>query len=185
MSTDPQDLHRSVFEGDNLHVLRNMNSESLDLIHLDPPFNSNQDYSAPIGSKAAGAAFKDAWTLSDVDLLEHNRLKVENETLYALIYASRRAHSKGMFSYLMMMAPRIVEMRRVLKNTGSIYLHCDPTASHYLKTLMDAIFGATNFRSEIVWRRSNAHNKLSKQYGPIHDVLLFYSKGSKFRELHT
>ena len=174
-TTDPQDLHRSVFEGDNLHVLRGMDSGSVDLIYLDPPFNSNKEYSAPIGSKAAGAAFKDAWTLSDVDLLEHNRLKLENETLYALIYAAGKAHSKGMFSYLMMMAPRLVEMRRVLRRTGSIYIHCDPAANAYLRMLCDAVFGPRRFRSEIVWRRTNAHSKTSTQYGPIHDTVLFYA----------
>ena len=173
--SDPQALHRSIFSMDNLHVLRAMNSESVDLIYLDPPFNSNKDYSAPIGSKAAGAAFKDAWTLSDVDLLEHNRLKMENETLYSLIYAAGRAHSKGMFSYLMMMAPRLIEMKRVLRPTGSIYLHCDPAANAYLRTLCDAVFGSRRFRSEIVWRRSNAHSKTTTQYGPIHDTILFYA----------
>ena len=99
--------------------------------------------------------------------------------LYAIIDASGLAHGKGMKSYLIMMAVRLLEMERLLKDTGSIYLHCDPTASHYLKLLMDAIFGASNFRSEIVWRRSNAHNKLSRQYGPIHDILLFYGKDKR------
>lgn len=175
---DPQALHRTVFEADNLDILRAMNSESVDLIYLDPPFNSKEDYSAPIGSEAAGAAFKDTWTLSDVDLLEHNRLKFHamdkrRETLYALIYAAGKAHSKGMFSYLMMMAPRLFELRRVLKSTGSIYLHCDPTASQYLKVVMDAIFGASNFRNEIVWRRATAHNDPGR-YGNNTDRLLYY-----------
>ncbi len=111
MTTDPQGLHRSIFEGDNLHVLRGMNSASVELIYLDPPFNSKTNYSTPIGSEAAGAAFKDTWTLSDIDLLDHNRLKLENRTLYALIYAAGRSHSKGMFSYLMMMAPRTPRVR--------------------------------------------------------------------------
>lgn len=173
--SDPQGVHRTVFAGDNLHLLRGINSESVDLIYLDPPFNSNKTYSAPIGSKAAGAAFKDAWTLSDVDLQEHNRLKQENESLYALIYSAGKIHSKGMFSYLMMMAPRLFEMKRVLKRTGSIYLHCDPTANSYLRMLCDSVFGSRSFRSEIVWRRSNAHSKTRRQYGPIHDTLLFYA----------
>lgn len=177
--SDPQGLHRSVFSMDNLHVLRALNSESVDLIYLDPPFNSNKTYSAPIGSRAAGAAFKDAWTLSDVDLLEHNRLKVENETLYALIYAAGRAHSKGMFSYLMMMAPRLLEMHRVLKPTGSLYLHCDPAASHYLKIMMDAIFGFGGFQNEVTWKRTGAHGR-AKRWGPIHDVILFYTASGRF-----
>ena len=178
--TDPQGLHRSVFSMDNLHVLRAMNNESVDLIYLDPPFNSNKTYSAPIGSKAAGAAFKDAWTLSDVDLLEHNRLKVENETLYALIYAAGKAHSKGMFSYLMMMAPRLLEMHRVLKTTGSLFLHCDPAASHYLKIMMDAIFRHKSFRSEIVWRRVNPTGRGKRRLANNADRLLYYAKGARF-----
>lgn len=177
---DPQDLHRSVFAGDNLDVLRGIDSNSIDLIYLDPPFNSNKTYSAPIGSAAAGAAFKDAWTLSDVDLIEHNRIKREHEWLYALIYAARKTHSKGMFSYLLMMASRLFELHRVLKDTGSIYLHCDPTASHYLKLVMDGIFGSTNFRNDISWERTKRGFKGS-QYKAKHfqnnsDSILFYAK---------
>ena len=166
----------TVWTGDNLPVMRGMNDSCVDLIYLDPPFNSNRTYEAPIGSKAAGAAFKDAWTLSDIDVHEHGEFADRNPAAYSVIGAARQAHGKGMQSYLIMMAVRLLEMHRVLKPTGSIYLHCDPTASHYLKMLMDGIFGRANFRSEIVWRRSNAHNKLSRQFGPIHDGLLFYSK---------
>ena len=108
-----QELNRVVFEGDNLDVLRGIDSDSMDLVYLDPPFNSNRVYEAPVGSRAAGAAFKDAWTLSDVDLIEHNRLKREHEWLYAPIHAAKRTHSNGMFSYLMMMSPRLFELRRV------------------------------------------------------------------------
>ncbi len=179
---DPQGLHRSIFSMDNIYVLRAMNSQSVDLIYLDPPFNSNKTYSAPIGSKAAGAAFKDAWTLSDVDLLDHNRLKVENPALYALIHSAGEAHSKGMFSYLMMMAPRLIEMRRILKTTGSIYLHCDDTASHYLKTLMDAIFGEKNFRNDVIWRyggSARGAKAIAKHFARNNDNLLYYAKDKK------
>ena len=100
--------------------------------------------------------------------------------MYKVIETAGLTHGKGMQSYLCMMAVRLLEMRRALRDTGSIYLHCDPTAGHYLKLLLDSVFGAANFRSEVIWRRSNAHNKLSKQYGPIHDVLLFYTKTSGF-----
>ena len=178
--TTPNWRNRTLWTGDNLDIMRGMNSESVDLIYLDPPFNSNRNYAAPIGSEAAGAAFKDTWTLSDVDEAWHGEIADRMPSLYAIIDAAGLAHGKGMKSYLIMMAVRLLEMHRLLKPTGSVYLHCDPTASHYLKTLMDAIFGANHFRSEIVWRRSNAHNKLSRQYGPIHDVLLFYSKGKQF-----
>lgn len=169
-----QDLHRTVFEGDNLDVLRGINSESIDLIYLDPPFNSNKVYEAPVGSKAAGAAFKDAWTLSDVDLIEHNRLKREQEWLYALIHAAKKTHSRAMFSYLMMMSPRLFELKRVLKTTGSIYLHCDPTASHYLKLVMDGIFGSENFRNEVIWERTPAKALMTRRLPSNHDVLISY-----------
>lgn len=173
----------TVWTGDNLHILRSMNSNCVDLIYLDPPFNSNRTYEAPIGSKAAGAAFKDAWTLNDVDVYEHGELADRNPSAYSVIEAARQAHGKGMMSYLIFMAVRLFEMQRILKDTGSIYLHCDPTASHYLKTLMDAIFGTANFRSDITWKRSSAHNdgrQGHRQHGRIHDVLLFYTKGQSW-----
>ena len=138
-------LNRSLWTGDNLPIMRGMNSKSVDLIYLDPPFNSNRNYSAPIGSEAAGAAFKDTWHLSDVDEAWHGEIADRQPTLYAIIDAAGYSHGKGMKSYLIMMAVRLIEMRRLLKDTGSIYLHCDPTASHYLKMLMDAVFGSSVF----------------------------------------
>ena len=169
----------TVWTGDNLDIMRGMNSECVDLIYLDPPFNSNRTYEAPIESKAAGASFKDAWTLDDVDVCEHGELADRNPAAYAVIDAARQAHGKGMQSYLIFMAVRLMEMHRVLKETGSIYLHCDPTASHYLKLLMDGVFGHANFRSEVIWRRTGAHGR-SKRWGPIHDTIMFYSKGNKY-----
>ena len=132
--------NRTIWTGDNLSVMRGMNSESVDLIYLDPPFNSNRDYAAPIGSKAAGAAFKDTWTLDDVDLAWHGEIAEQNPAVYAVIDAAGISHGPGMKSYLIMMAVRL------LKPTGSLYLHCDPTASAYLKLLLDAVFGSGNFR---------------------------------------
>ena len=122
-----------MWTGDNFDIMRGMNSESVDLIYLDPPFNSNEDYSAPVGSEAAGAAFKDTWTLSDVDEAWHGEIADKEPALYAIIDAAGLSHGKSMKSYLIMMAVRLLEMRRILKATGSIYLHCDPTAGHYLK----------------------------------------------------
>ena len=148
-----------------------MNSETVDLIYLDPPFNSNRDYSAPIGSEAAGAAFKDTWTLSDVDEAWHGEIADRQPALYTIIDAAGLAHGKGMKSYLIMMAVRLLEMRRLLKPTSSIYLHCDPTASHYLKMLMDTIFGARNFKNEIVWRRTPAKALMTKRLPANHDEL--------------
>ena len=120
------------------------------------PLTPIRDYAAPIGSEAAGAAFKDTWTLSDVDEAWHGEIADRDPTLYAIIDAAGHAHGKGMKSYLIMMAVRLLAMRRLLKPTASIYLHCDPTASHYLKLLMDTVLGKDNFRSEIIWRRTNA-----------------------------
>ena len=166
--------NRTMWTGDNLDVMRGMNSETIDLIYLDPPFNSNRNYSAPIGSEAAGAAFKDTWALSDVDEAWHGEIADRDPALYAIIDAAGLAHGKGMKSYLIMMAVRLMEMRRLLKDTGSIYLHCDPTASHYLKSLMDAIFGASNFKNEIVWRRTPAKALMTKRLPANHDLLFAY-----------
>ena len=176
----PNFVSGTVWTGDNLPVLRGMNSESVDLIYLDPPFNSNRNYEAPIGSEAAGAAFKDAWTLDDVDVHEHGELADRNPAAYAVIEAGRQAHGKSMMAYCIMMAVRLLEMRRVLKATGSIYLHCDPTASHYLKLLMDGIFGRGCFISEVIWKRTSAHNSM-KGWGPVHDTILFYAGGADFQ----
>ena len=147
--------NRTVWVGDNLPVMRGINSACIDLIYLDPPFNSNQDYAAPIGSIAAGAAFKDTWTLSDIDVHEHGELADRNPAAYSVIEAARNASGKSMMSYLIMMAVRLIEMERILKPTGSIYLHCDPTAGHYLKLLMDSVFGGANFRNHIIWKRTS------------------------------
>ena len=170
--------NRTIFSNDNLPVLRGIDTETIDLIYLDPPFNSNRNYAAPIGSDAAGAAFKDTWTLSDVDNAWHGEIADREPALSQAIHTAELTHGKGMKSYLIMMAVRLLEMKRVLKKTGSIYLHCDPTASHYLKSEMDAVFGKNNFRNEIVWQRTNTHG-LGKQFGRVHDTILFYSKSSE------
>lgn len=170
--------NRTIFEGDNLHILRGLDSETIDLIYLDPPFNSNRTYEAPIGSEAAGAAFKDAWTLSDLDNAWHGELAEYEPALYSAISAAEFSHSKGMKAYLIMMGIRMLEMKRVLKPTASIYLHCDPTAGHYLKTMMDAVFGADNFRREIIWNLNTASGYKSQINGFIrgHDTILYYAK---------
>ncbi len=133
-------VDKTVWTGDNLDILRGMNSECVDLIYLDPPFNSNRNYEAPVGSKAAGAAFKDTWSLSDLDVAWMGLIADEHPAIAYMLDTTGKVHGKGMQSYLTMMAARLLEMRRVLKPTGSIYLHCDPYASHYLKMLMDSIF---------------------------------------------
>ncbi len=154
-----------------------MNSASVDLIYLDPPFNSNKNYEAPIGSEAAGAAFKDTWTLSDVDLAWHGEIAEREPALYSIIDAAGLAHGKPMKAYLIMMSVRLLEMRRLLKETGSIYLHCDPTASHYLKMAMDCVFGRENFQNEFIWYYGGG-GASKKRWGRKHDVILFYARGT-------
>lgn len=169
------DLHRTIFTGDNLYIMRGLDSKMVDLIYLDPPFNSKRDYKAPIGSRAAGAAFKDTWKLNDIDEAWIGEIAEENEGLYTYLKAAGIVMGKPALSYLIYMAVRLMEMHRLLKDAGSLYLHCDPTMSHYLKGVLDAIFGSTAFKSELSWRRSSGHNA-AKRYGPNHDVVLFYTK---------
>ncbi len=176
---EPNFADKTIWTGDNLDILRGINSDCVDLIYLDPPFNSNQDYAAPVGSQAAGAAFKDTWTLSDLDVAWMGLIADAQPAMAHVLKTAGFTHGKGMQSYLTMMAVRLMEMHRVLKPTGSIYLHCDPTAAHYLKTVMDSIFGADNFRTEVIWKRTTAHNdgrQGRKQHGRVHDTLFFYTK---------
>ena len=167
--------NRTMWTGDNLPVLRGLNSASVDLIYLDPPFNSNKTYSAPIGSEAAGASFKDTWTLDDVDVAWHGEIAEQNPAVYAVIDAAGVAHGSGMKSYLIMMAVRLLEMHRLLKSTGSLYLHCDPTANAYLRMLLDAVFGHVNFQNEIVWcYRGGGVPKAA--FSRKHDTIYRYGK---------
>ena len=171
--------NRTIFTGDNLDIMRGMNSETVDLIYLDPPFNSNKNYSAPVGSKAAGAAFKDTWTLSDLDVAWMGLIADEQPAIYKFLEAAAHTHGKGMQSYLCMMAVRLLEMRRVLKETGSIYLHCDPYASHYLKLLLDAVFGKNNYRNELVWCYTQG-GRPKNDFPNKHDIVLRYAKSRAF-----
>jgi len=172
-------FRNTLYTNDNLYVLSGLNSESVDLIYLDPPFNSKRMYSAPVGSKAAGASFKDMWTWKDVDEHYLDTLADQFPALAKYIASVGAVHSKPMMAYLTYMSQRIVEMHRVLKETGSLYLHCDPTASHYLKILLDEIFGKNSFRNEIVWGyRTGGVSK--KWFARKHDVILFYSKTTEY-----
>lgn len=168
--------NKTVWTGDNLPIMRGMNSDSVDLIYLDPPFNSNANYAAPIGSIAAGAEFKDTWTLNDLDIAWLDLIESKYPALNRIIQAAVTDSNK---SYLVYMAVRLLEMKRVLNDTGSIYLHCDPTMSHGLKLLMDGVFAPSNFRNEIVWKRTSGHSD-SKTMGSVHDVILYYSKSDTF-----
>lgn len=172
----PNWKNRTLFHGDNLEFLRAMNSESVDLIATDPPFNKSRDFHATPDSLAAGASFQDRWSWEkDVHQRWKDKIKDDYRSLWEIINAVRHAHSDGMGAYLCFMAVRLLAMRRILKPTGAIYLHCDPTASHYLKMTMDAIFGRQSFKNEIIWRRTSTHSIATSKYGPIHDVILFYA----------
>ncbi len=174
-----------LYYGDNLEVLRTFDNECVDLIYLDPPFNSNANYNVLFKSKTGeGAdaqitAFEDTWHWNDkaedaFDQVMRSGLSGASELLRAM---RGFLGENDMMAYLAMMAIRLIELHRVLKPTGSLYLHCDPTASHYLKLLLDGVFGAENFRSEIIWKRTSAHSS-AKRYGPIHDTILFFSKSA-------
>ena len=173
--TGPNWKHGTLFTGDNLDVMRGTNSRSVDLIYLDPPFNSNRSYAAPIGSEAAGAFFKDSWTLDDVDEAWHGEIADREPALYAILDAARLAHGKGMKAYVVM-SVRLLEMRRLLKPAGTVYLHCDPTASHYLKLVMDCVLGSEHFRNEIVWSYRRWPSK-QRNFQGMHDTLFRYSSG--------
>ena len=175
--TAKKNFHNTLYTNDNLYVLSGMNSESVDLIYLDPPFNSKRMYSAPVGSKAAGASFKDMWTWKDVDEYYLDTLADNFPTLVKYIASVGAVHSKSMMSYLTYMSQRIIEMHRVLKATGSLYLHCDSTASHYLKHVLDSVFEKNNFRNEIIWKRTTAHSDSGK-FGINADSVLYYTKSN-------
>lgn len=170
--------NRTLFISDNLPILRGIDSETIDLIYLDPPFNKKKKFKAPIGSPAEGAEFKDIWTDEDVKHEWHGQIAETHEALYQIIQASALTSDKSMMIYLMAMSVRLIEMRRILKPTGSIYLHCDPTASHYLKMIMDALFGNKNFQSEVVWGYRTQGVSMSS-WPKKHDILLHYGRSQK------
>jgi site-specific DNA-methyltransferase (adenine-specific) len=172
-----------LYYGDNLDVLRrHVDDASVDLVYLDPPFNSNASYNVLFaehdGTKAASQikAFEDTWEWDESAALAYEAVVESGGSVSQAMQAFRALLSESdMLAYLAMMAPRLVELRRVLKPTGSIFLHCDPTASHYLKILMDAIFGPALFRNEIIWKRTSSHND-AKRFADVHDCILYYAR---------
>ena len=187
-------MRNALYYGDNLAVLReHVADESVDLVYLDPPFNSNASYNVLFREKtgeespAQIRAFTDTWEWTQETELTFEQDIIGNPAVPPavkdMISAFRQFIGRNaMMAYLVMMAPRLVELRRVLKPTGSIYLHCDPTASHYLKLLMDAVFGSTNFRNELIWKRTSAHSDVAqgaRHMGRIHDTILRYSRGAE------
>ena len=173
--------NRTLYIHDNLDILRGMNSESVDLIATDPPFNKGRDFHATPDSLAKGARFQDRWSWeSDVHPEWVDSIKDDQPALYELIDLVKNGQRRDdLAAYLCWLGVRVIEMRRVLKPTGSLYLHCDPTASHYIKALIDGVFGHRNFRNEIVWAYSGGG--ISKRHFPRkHDVIFRYTKTNAF-----
>ncbi len=165
------DEKNKLYYGDNLAVLREyVADESVDLIYLDPPFNSRKDYNVLFaekdGSRSASqiTAFKDTWEWKEAAETYEEVVAQGGRVADTMVAFRKLLGGSDMLAYLTMMAPRLVELRRVLRQTGSIYLHCDPTASHYLKLLMDGVFGVDLFHSEIIWKRNSAHSQGRRQY---------------------
>jgi site-specific DNA-methyltransferase (adenine-specific) len=178
----------ALYYGDNLDVLRDsIATESVDLVYLDPPFNSAAGYNvlfkAPAGQKSEAQieAFEDTWHWTDSAARAYEDVIRSRHTEAATMLKAMRSFlgENDMMAYLAMMAVRLIELHRVLKDTGSLYLHCDPTASHYLKILLDAIFGQENYLNEIIWQRTNSHNT-ARRYGKVADTLFFYAKSEKY-----
>ncbi len=178
-----------LYYGDNLTILReHVKDESVDLVYLDPPFNSNASYNvlfkAPDGheSHAQMEAFEDTWHWNETAEKAFDEVMASGNTDAAEMLRAMRSflHDNDMMAYLAMMAVRLLELHRVLKPTGSLYLHCDPVASHYLKVLLDAVFGKEQFANELIWKRTGAHGS-AKRWAPVHDTILFYAKSAELR----
>lgn len=175
----PNFENRTLYHGDNLDFLRSINSETIDLIATDPPFNKGRDFHATPDSLAKGASFQDRWRWEDDVHSEWiDQMQDDWPGVWAVVDWTRMTHSDAMAAFLCFMAVRLVAMHRVLSPTGAIYLHCDDAAGAYLKTLMDAIFGKDGFRNCVTWRRAIAHNDASR-WGRITDSILFYTKSPK------
>lgn len=190
-------MQNTLYYGDNLVMLRRyVPSESVDLIYLDPPFNSDATYNvlfkSPTGKHASAQirAFEDTWHWGEEAELAYEGILVSGSEAAGIIRALRSFLGENdLMAYLAMMAARLIEMHRVLKQTGSLYLHCDPTASHYLKIILDGIFGAQRYRNELTWKRTTTHSD-SKTWSKVADTILFYTKGDLFtwntpREKHS
>jgi site-specific DNA-methyltransferase (adenine-specific) len=177
-----------LYYGDNLKWLRRMKDETVDLVYLDPPFQSNRNYNVLFKdehgteSEAQIIAFEDTWHWNQAAEQAYDELISDAPSKVVHLVAALRESigTNQMMAYLVMMSVRLVELHRVLKRTGSLYLHCDPTASHYLKLIMDAIFGTQNFRNEIIWQRTSAHANVLQKFGAVHDTLLYYTVSDKF-----
>ena len=172
-------IPRTIFCHDNLPVLRGINSNSIDFVYLDPPFNKGKTFHTPIGAETERAGFDDIWREESVKDEWHSEIRDGLPDMYQYLEAVGKIGSRSVKYYLIYMAVRLIEIKRILKDTGSVYLHCDPTASHYLKLLLDTIFGYRFFQTEIIWQRKKG-TASPKSIGNSHDVLLRYSKTENY-----
>ena len=171
---------RIIYNKDNLEVLSSLNDECIDLVYLDPPFNKKKTFTAPLKSSARGASFKDIWKEEDIKDEWVESINYENEELKNFLGGLKSYTTTYNYCYLVYMAVRLIECHRILKSTGSLYYHCDPLMSHYIKLTADCIFGEGNFRNELVWCYSSGGTG-KRHFAKKHDVILFYSKTSDYR----
>ncbi|OQW95293.1 MAG: hypothetical protein BWK79_02915 [Beggiatoa sp. IS2] len=178
-------IRNTLFYGDNLPILREyFADETVDLIYLDPPFNSNRHYRLVHNAENAAetVAFEDTWRWNPVIETQYHELTIKEDKLAQLLEVLIDVIGRNpMMTYLIMMSVRLIELYRILKPTGSLYLHCDTTASHYLKLVLDRFFGVDNYKNEIIWKRTTVHNDAkqgAKHFGRVHDILLFYVKNA-------
>ena len=176
MAQPPNWKNQTVLIGDNIDIMRAMNSQTADLIATDPPFNKHKKFDHIFGGKKE-FGFDDAWTLHAERNEEHKLLESDHNDLYEVCKIGGKLHSKGMLGYLVFMGVRLIECKRILKETGSIYLHCDHSANAYLRMLMDGVFGQENFRNEIVWCYPPGGKAPKYGFHRKHDTFLYYSKG--------
>ena len=178
---EPNFTNRTLYHGDNLDVLRGMNSETFQLIATDPPFKKERDFHATPDSLAAGAKFQDRWSWRD-DIHDDwlDEIQRDHPEVWSVIKSAKEVYGDDMGAFLCFMGVRLLEMHRVLRRDGTLYLHCDFTASHYLKQLMDAIFGKRNFMNEIVWHYKSFHGNVKRYYARKHDIILVYTKSDKW-----
>ena len=171
---------RTIFCRDNLDILKGMNSECVDLIYLDPPFNKKKTFAAPIGSSAEGAEFKDIFREEDVKDEWVDSIERDNHRLYTLLAGIKEFGGLYNYCYCVWMAIRLMEIQRILKSSGSLYLHCDQTMSHYLKLILDCIFREKHFRNEVIWHYFMGR-KAKRFFSRKHDTLFFYTKSSQYQ----
>ncbi len=175
----PTIKNRTIFCKDNLDILQNINSDTIDLIYLDPPFNKKKMFHAPIGSAAEGASFKDIFYIEDIDETWNDIFRSEYPELYGMLKSMYLYANPSDISYMSYMAIRMIECHRILKDTGALYYHCDDTMQHYIKIMLDIVFGRENFRNEIIWHYPGGMKNATKMFAHQNDAIMYYVKNKK------